>query len=195
MNEIRDGDYVAVLKNQSEIRAIGVVTGPYRYKGEEYGSEYPHIRPVEWLDRDDHDIYEMNGGDEPDSSLPSTRWTGFRCRSSSTLLPEEEKSDEPYVLIIDEINRGNISRILGELITLLEEDKRRGAAERDDGAPAILPEPFAVPSNLYVIGTMNTADRSIALLDVALRRRFAFKEMMPDVKVIRSICCCDRGGP
>ena len=186
------GDVVVIAKSITTIDAIGVITGEYEY--DETKESYCRTRKVKWLAKDiEYDILPFlpNGRKKlPTSYLYPLDYIGIDAVSS--ILDELngdsgiylEHETEPYVFIIDEINRGNISKIFGELITLIEETKRAGAAEAME---AILPysgEPFTVPNNVFILGTMNTADRSIALMDTALRRRFEFREMMPDSKVL-----------
>lgn len=182
------GDYIiSYAGNSIYIDAIGVIQG--EAVCDESKESYKWTRKVEWhtfIDR--IDVKAINNNTYlPNFSI--VRMNRMKLSDLLRLLPENYASedDKPYVFIIDEINRGNISKIFGELITLIESTKREGM---DEAASAILPyssESFSVPSNVYILGTMNTADRSIALMDTALRRRFSFIEMMPDTEVLRSV--------
>lgn len=187
INQMERGDIVFVYDGPRTIRDIGVITGDYAYRK---GHVAPHVRPVAWLKEftDPADIYDMNGGVsltlKTIYELPRIQMSDVQkligiSNDINKTVKTQQHQQKPYYLIIDEINRGNISKIFGELITLIEKDKRQTVS-------TILPyskKPFSLPRNLYIIGTMNTSDRSIAMLDTALRRRFVFAEMEPDYAV------------
>ncbi|MBL9070588.1 MAG: AAA family ATPase [Sphingopyxis sp.] len=189
-NWIKQGDLVVVSKGNSKFRAIGEVIGDYEYVPRPTGV-YSHRRQVNWLWIDKsgaavEDIYAKSFSmrsvylmTRSDVSIPALE-AYINSQQSDGGSPEPE----PYVLVIDEINRGNISKIFGELITLIEPDKRTGEANAIELRLPYSREPFSVPANLHILGTMNTADRSIALLDTALRRRFLFRELAPDASLL-----------
>lgn len=193
------GDIVVCLASKTSISAVGVVTGEYEYTPTVPAGvrpDYVNKLPVEWLATGlDFNILALNKGYQLtlQTVYPLSRITWPDLLSALTaagvdikgMAPTLTAGTEPYVLIIDEINRGSVSRIFGELITLIEPSKRQGAEEELEVILPYSKQAFSVPANVYIIGTMNTADRSLAGLDVALRRRFEFKEMPPDPDVLK----------
>src|SRR5690554_1777539 len=183
VNEMEIGDAVLIYDSPTTIRDIGVITGGYQYQN---AKQYHHRRPVTWLKHfeDPADIYKLNG--ETSLTLMSVyQLNRINMTDVMEILNQGKQigataaDARPYYLVIDEINRGNIAKIFGELITLIEKDKR-------NSLECELPyskKRLTLPPNLYIIGTMNTADRSIAVLDTALRRRFSFIEIEPSLEV------------
>lgn len=191
INDMSIGDIVMSCYDCNTVDAIGVVTGEYEWHNEY--PEYKRLRKVNWIVKGiKENIIKINNG----SRLSNP--TVYKLRmdlsdvmeiiekySKNTIEVEEKKKN--HVFIIDEINRGNISKIFGELITLIEPTKRIGQTEGQKVRLPYSQKLFGVPNNVYLIGTMNTADRSIATIDTALRRRFNFKEMLPDEEVLDGI--------
>lgn len=195
--DAKPGDLVLCINSNTSVEAVGVITGEYIYNSEGLPTrdDFCHQLPIKWLAKDfSVDFKVLN--DNKQFNLP-TFYPLSRLNVSNTISHLLENSVEVlttkiqtnpsnYVLIIDEINRGNISKIFGELITLIEPSKRSG--NNKEALYATLPNSgsrFSVPDNLYIIGTMNTADRSLAMMDTALRRRFDFIEMMPQPELFR----------
>ena len=192
INKMKIGDIVFSCYSASTIDAIGIVRGEYEWH-EEY-EVFRRVRKVHWLVKNIREnILAINGGTS--MTLASVyRLSKIAMADVFEIVNKHEPIaggyetyKDNFVFIIDEINRGNISKIFGELITLIEESKRVGCIE---GMKAVLPysrKLFGVPENVYIIGTMNTADRSIAAIDTALRRRFQFREMLPDPDVLDGV--------
>ena len=178
VNKMKVGDIVMSCYSSKEIDAIGVITGEYRY--DESLPAYKRIRPVHWLIKGKREnIVETNGGKEMVESTVY-RLKSIHVEDVEAILEkygvfiEQKEDDKPYVMVIDELNRGNVSKVFGELITLLEADKRKGSKNEESVKLPYSKKSFHVPDNVYLIATMNTADRSLGSLDYAIRRRFAF---------------------
>jgi 5-methylcytosine-specific restriction protein B len=187
-NELKVGDLVIIPNGNSAFRAIAEVTGDYEFVE---NAPFHQMRAVKWLA-----VFETGKDVAEILEKKFTMRTLYRLNASSLkhdnlskLLSAEAKEPplQPHVLIIDEINRANISKVFGELITLLEPDKREGETNAIALKLPYSGEDFTVPANLHLIGTMNTADRSIALLDTALRRRFEFEEIAPDPSTLSGV--------
>lgn len=186
------GDYVLLTVGRDKVHAIGRVTGDYEYHPEAVEGSARHLRVVEWLWHDKEGVVRDTIYPTPFTSFhtaypldaESIKWDALNSLAfGDDAVARAAAARRPYVLIIDEINRGNVSKIFGELITLIEPDKRLGQPNRLRVTLPYSNLKFGVPDNLHIIGTMNTADRSIALLDTALRRRFRFEEMAPNTSI------------
>lgn len=191
-NYLKIGNYVLISNGNYYVRAIGKVVGDYEYVQDspfQNNPTYNHFRKVEWIYKEKdipaNEIYHKTLSQQ-------TIYKLIKDEVDKSFFVKNEVKDEfalpknpkNFVLIADEINRGNVSSIFGELITLIEKDKRAGC---DEELSVILPyskEEFKVPHNVFIIGTMNTADRSIEALDTALRRRFSFRQMLPNPELI-----------
>ena len=178
INKMKVGDIVMSCYSSQTIDAIGVVVGDYEF--EDKFPNYKRVRRVNWLVKNiNENIVEMNDG------KTMTLGTVYRLNSITldnvkSILEKYdtsskmEENDKAYVMVIDELNRGNVSKVFGELITLLEADKRKGRINAESVVLPYSKKAFHIPNNVYLIATMNTADRSLGSLDYAIRRRFAF---------------------
>ncbi|MTI17461.1 DUF4357 domain-containing protein [Rhodobacteraceae bacterium RKSG542] len=182
--------YVLLTVGKNVLVALGRVVGDYEFDPTSTGAQ--HSRSVEWIWSNEQgarrsDFYPNTfSAFQPMYQLAADKvdWDALEKITFDEGTPHVGGTGRNHVLIIDEINRANISKVFGELITLLEQDKRLGAQNELYITLPYSKKRFGVPSNLHIVGTMNTADRSIALLDTALRRRFTFQELMPDPTVL-----------
>lgn len=178
INKMKIGDIVMSCYSSQTIDAIGVVVSEYEF--EDKFPNYKRVRRVNWLVKNiNENIVEMNEGKTMvESSV--YRLNSITLSDVKSILEKYdtsskmEENDKAYVMVIDELNRGNVSKVFGELITLLEADKRKGRINAESVALPYSKKAFHIPNNVYLIATMNTADRSLGSLDYAIRRRFAF---------------------
>ncbi len=205
VEEVKKGDIIITTDgSRTRINGIAVVTDDKGYTLDKEERDTT-TRNVKWLATNiDENIKSINK-EKMLQRRTVARVPNMKVEDIIKLAKEKnptalskidiKENKEPYVFIIDEINRGNISKIFGELITLIETTKRSGEG-KEECISTKLPysnEEFTVPDNVYIIGTMNTADRSIALMDTALRRRFKFEEMLPNYDLLKNIFVEDEG--
>lgn len=183
INTMKVGDIVMSCYSSRTIDAIGIVTGEYEWH--DNFEHYKRVRRVKWLVKGiNEDIVKLN--DDKTMTLGTVyRLNAITLDKVKSLLDKYEASktlidnNKPYVIVIDEFNRGNVSKIFGELITLLEPDKRKGMRDAESVLLPYSKKEFYIPSNVFLVATMNTADRSLDTIDYAIRRRFAFITVKP----------------
>ena len=183
INTMKVGDIVMSCYSSRTIDAIGIVTGEYEWH--DNFEHYKRVRRVKWLIKDiNEDIVKLN--DDKTMTLGTVyRLNAITLDKVKSLLDKYEATktlidnNKPYVIVIDEFNRGNVSKIFGELITLLEPDKRKGMRNAESVLLPYSKKEFYIPSNVFLVATMNTADRSLDTIDYAIRRRFAFITVKP----------------
>lgn len=186
-NEMQVGDIVLISDGNTRFRGIAEITGEYYYFDQD-DARYAQRRPVRWLwtSTESLPVDLVCSKRFSQQSIYLMDQNALKRSALQALVVPTRSGDGAIncVLIIDEINRANLAKTFGELITLLEPSKRLGGVDEQLAELPYSGEMFGVPPNLYVIGTMNTADRSIALMDTALRRRFSFREMVPRVDLL-----------
>ena len=184
-NIMKEGDIVVSCYSAKEIDAVGIVTGEYEYRDD--FEDFPRLRKVDWLVKNiKEDIVEINGCK---FTLPTVYKSNITAEDALKIVKKHNPSsfisnnDKSYILIIDEINRGEISKIFGELFFSIDPGYRGEKGRVQTQYQNIIEEGdifkkgFYVPENVYIVGTMNDIDRSVESMDFAFRRRFAFKEI------------------
>lgn len=188
-NKTKVSDLIIISDGNHKFRAIGEISGNYELLPDsDDAPRYVQKKSVKWLK-----LFKPSLNVEQVFDKVLSQQTIYNLANAINITKlknlldshQKEDNDKKFVLIIDEINRGNISRIFGELITLIEESKRQGAKEQLSVTLPYSKQEFTVPNNVYIIGTMNSSDRSLTGLDIALRRRFTFIEMPPKPEEIK----------